>query len=319
MGQKDLSKKQCLADSERYADLINGLYFDGKRKISSSDLQEVDTQSTWVVVGRKRKRKQRKELYRDMIKRVIFGVNFAVIGIENQEEVHYLMPLRTMIYDASEYERQVTDIKRSLRKVKDLSKAEFLSHFRKADKLHPCITIVLYFGDHWDGSKELHELIDFTDIPPEIKKYVNNYSVHVVEVMKMQNTDMFQSDLKQIFDYIRFSKDKKKLKELVSTDPAYQEMDEEAYDMLMEYTRDDKLIHAKRYQGKDGKINMCVAIREMLADEKEIGKEIGKEELLSDMIHKKICKNFTIEKIAEELEEDVETIRPIYERIITRM
>lgn len=46
MGQKDLSKKQCLADSERYADLINGLYFDGKRKNSSTDLQEMDTQST---------------------------------------------------------------------------------------------------------------------------------------------------------------------------------------------------------------------------------------------------------------------------------
>lgn len=137
-----------------------------------------------------------------MIKRVVFGVNFAVIGIENQEEV--------------------------------------------------------------------------TDIPPEIKKYVNNYSVHVVEVMKMQNTDMFHSDLKQIFDYIRYSKDKKKLRELVSTDSAYQEMDEEAYDILMEYTCDEKLIHAKKYQGKDGKINMCVAIREMLADEKAAGLSEGR-------------------------------------------
>ena len=75
------------------------------------------------------------------------------------------------------------------------------------------------------------------------------------------------------------------------------------------------LIQAKKYQGKDGKINMCVAIREMLADEKEIGKEIGKEELLSNMIYKKIFKNLPLERIAEDLEEDVEVIRPLYEKV----
>ena len=57
--------------------------------------------------GRKQKAK-----YRDLIRKVAFGVNFAVIGIENQEEVHYLMPIRVMSYDAAEYERQASVIKK---------------------------------------------------------------------------------------------------------------------------------------------------------------------------------------------------------------
>lgn len=63
---------------------------------------------------------------------------------------------------------------------------------------------------------------------------------------------------------------------------------------------------------------MCQAIKEMLEDERQIGweegREEGREELLLVIIHKKIKKNMTLDMIAADLEEDVDVIRPMYEK-----
>ena len=59
-----------------------------------------------------------RKLCRDLIKKSAFGVNFAVIGVENQEMVHYLMPLRTMEYDVAEYEKQAATIRKRVKKIK---------------------------------------------------------------------------------------------------------------------------------------------------------------------------------------------------------
>lgn len=45
-------------------------------------------------INRLFKRRKYRQRYRDLIKKAAFGVNFIVIGVENQEKVHYLMPLR---------------------------------------------------------------------------------------------------------------------------------------------------------------------------------------------------------------------------------
>lgn len=56
----------------------------------------------------------------------------------------------------------------------------------------------------------------------------------------------------------------------------------------------------------------------MLEDERQIGweegREEGREELLLVIIHKKIKKNMTLDMIAADLEEDVDVIRPMYEK-----
>ena len=193
---KDLTKKRCLSDNGRYADLINGIIFKGKRRISPEDLSEVDSQTgIWgniLMYGRRRY----KQKYRDLIRKAALGVNFVVIGIEDQEEVHYLMPLRSMAYDAAEYERQAELIRKKVRKEKGLSRAEWLSGFKKESRIYPCITLVLFFGDTWDGSRDLHGILDFTDIPLELKEFINNYPIHLLEVRKLENTDVFKTDLK---------------------------------------------------------------------------------------------------------------------------
>jgi len=267
-----------LSDNERYADLINGCEFGGEQIIVAGDLTDIDSQVNASQEGNSGKKsnnwkmKPRKTKYRDLIRKLAFGVNFMVVGIENQEEVHYLMPLRTMEYDAREYCRQAAIIRKKSRNRKELSTGEFLSGFTKEDKLYPCVTLVLYYGDEWDGCRNLHELLDFTDIPERLKPLVNDYRIHLIEIKKIQDTGVFRTDLKQVFDFIRYSKDKNKLRELIETDTAYRKLDEDAYDMIALYTKSKELLEIKNKNTEGDEVNMCQAIKEMLEDEREEGR-----------------------------------------------
>ena len=161
--------------------------------------------------------------------------------------------------------------KRNDRK-KGLNPGEFLSGFTKEDRLYPCVTLVLYYGDEWDGSRNLYDLLDFTDIPEQLKPLVNDYKIHLIEIRKIKDTDVFKTDLKQVFDFIRYSKDKKKLRELMETDSAYQNLDEDAYDMIALYTKSKELLEIKNENREGESVNMCQAIKEMLEDEREEGR-----------------------------------------------
>ena len=272
---KDLTTKRCLSDNERYADLINGAVFGGRQLLKPQDLTDEDSHAIMrrgKASGRKKKYKSR---YHDLIKKVAFGVNIAVISLEAQDKVHYLMPLRNMAYEAAEYDRQAQVIRGQVHNLPDITGEEFLSGFLKDSRLWPCVTFVLYFGEHWDGSRDLHGILAMRDIPEELRAYVNNYPIHVIEVRKLENTDVFKTDLKQIFDFIRFSTDRDKLLALTQSDPAYQEMDEAAYDMVSEYVNEEGLIEMKKHQGKGGKVNMCKALEDMRTESREEGKKEG--------------------------------------------
>ena len=77
---------------------------------------------------------------------------YVVLGIENQDKIHYAIAVKNMLYDALQYAKQVEEAKRSYR---DRSKKKrlvvkfrrILSGLKKEDKLMPVITLVVYFGD----------------------------------------------------------------------------------------------------------------------------------------------------------------------------
>ncbi len=85
----------------------------------------------------------------------------------------------------------------------------------------------------------------------------------------------FRTDVKQVFDYIRFSGDKRKLRELVENDEAYGMLDEEAYDMVASYVENNEVLKIKEKYGKGGKVNMSKGLSEWLADERAEGKAEG--------------------------------------------
>lgn len=196
--EKDFNSSIFFSDNERYADIINGIGCDGIPFVRGKDLRELDTKVSFGGFrkhGRRQKRK--KTLYRDLLRKTPFGVNFAIIGIENQEEIDYALPLRVLCYDTGEYEKQAAQIRREVRRNrKGLSAGEYLYGFPKNSRLFPTITFVLYYGEkEWDGARDLHGILDFTDIPDKLRDKISNYQIHVIEVRKLESTDVFKTDV----------------------------------------------------------------------------------------------------------------------------
>ena len=263
---KDTKLKIFFEDNRRYADVINGIGCGGRQLIHPSDLQEADT------TERRRSR--------DLLRRVAFGINFAIIGIENQDKVDYKFPLRNMLYDASRYQKQASVIAKEIRvNPKGLTSAEYLSRFKKTSRLHPLVTFVLYAGEEeWDGPKCLHDMLDFTDIPDELKGMVSDYKINVIDIHRLKDTSMFQTDVRQVFDFIRYSDDKKKLLELVENDSSYIEMDDDAVEVINEYTNVLQLVKKEKYQMKKDTTNVCKALRDLVEDSKAEGRTEGRTE-----------------------------------------
>ena len=121
----------------------------------------------------------------------------------------------------------------------------------------------------------LHELIDFTDIPSKLRALISDYPIHILEIQKLTDTSMFQTDVKQVFDAIRFSKEPDKFKELIKTDPAFRELDVEAYDVIMQYTRAKEFGEIKEKVIGEEKVDMCKALTLLLEDERTQGIKEG--------------------------------------------
>jgi len=282
VAKEDEILARYLSDNERYADLINGVSFQGRPVVKPEDLSERDTKTGYHKNTRTVKGKQNVK-YRDLFRKASFGANFAVIGIENQKQVHYLMPVRCMEYDLKEYQRQEVEkkqkFKQKMQEGNRTTGAEFLSDFPKDGKLQPCITIVLFYGDDWDGSTDLNGLLDFTNIPEELKAMVGNYKINLLNIKKLERTDMFHTDIKQVFDFIRQEKDTNKLKELVETDPKYKTMPRDAFEVIAAFTKSESLLYLEN-QEEGGMVDMCQGLLGL----KEEGRQEGRmEEKLSNL------------------------------------
>jgi len=79
---KDVEWKSFFEDNRRYADIINGIGCGGMQVVKDTDLTEVDTAS--------------KKKNRDLLRKAALGMNFVIVGIENQDEMDYELPLRNM-------------------------------------------------------------------------------------------------------------------------------------------------------------------------------------------------------------------------------
>lgn len=297
MGQSDICLKRYLSDEARFADLINGVIGEGEQLVTAADLTDMDTQvgyrdtSCEMDESISNEKRRSWQGYRDLLKKVAFGVNFVVIGIENQEHSNYLMPLRCMGYDVREYERQASVEKAKIphwkkmlpTKQSELTQAEFLSGVRKDIRLYPCITIVLYFGEEWDAARSMHELMDFSGIPDKFRDIVNDYRMYFVDVRSMKDTECFRTDLRQVFGCISKSKDKDTLYRYMADNPELTELEEDAYDVIARYTDISKQGElSKESKAEGGRINMCRAMRELKADWFAEGKAEGKAEGMAE-------------------------------------
>ena len=310
----DVSWKEYFRDDARYVDIINGIGCGGQQLVKPEDLQEADTQTLfgrlYRVLG-----KGGRIYVRDMVRKVAFGVNFAIIGIENQELVDYAMPLRCMVYDAGEYEKQASRIRRKLRKQKGLRAEEYLCGFCKDSRLYPAITFVLYGGkEKWDGPEKLSEMLDLTGVPEALRKFVSDYPVHIIEIRNFENTGVFQTDVKQVFDFIRCAGDKASLFKLVQNDENFRCMEEDAYEVVTNYVKADELIQVKdEYRREDGKVDMCQALKDLIEDGRIEGRAEGHSTAIKSIVIKMVNKGKSDEEIMELTECSAELIWEVRE------
>ena len=250
-------------DKHRFADLINGIGCAGAQLVKDTDLSEIDT-----VAERKN---------RDLLRRVAVGMNFVLVGVENQEVNDYEMPFRTMCYDISMYQKQIRKIKRKNRKNQNgLDAGEFMYGFKKDDTLNPVITFVLYAGEtSWDGPRSLCDMMNLSEFPQELRKMIPDYKINVISIRQFENTEVFKTDVRQVFDFIRCSNDKKKLLELVENDVYYKEMNDDAFSVIIKYTNSKELVQKKEYLIEGGKKDVCKAIKDLMSDSREEGREEG--------------------------------------------
>lgn len=178
MGQKDLSEKLLEDYSDVFADIVNVLLFHGNNTVKEEDLIDSGTKSQYKADDT-RLHEQERDIMKIWKKQ---NVSFAVIGLENQTAVDNDMPLRIIGYDGASYRAQM---------------------LRNGNERYPVITLVLYFGDSpWSGPRSLFECFS---IPDELKGYVNDYRIHIVDIPSLSEEQVaaFKSDFRIIADYFR--------------------------------------------------------------------------------------------------------------------
>ncbi len=272
--EKDLVDYTYLSDNLRYADLLNGVLFGGEEVIFPEKLQGEDTK---LVLSSTKKKKGR---YRDVIKKYEGDVSYAVLGVENQEAVDYTMPFRIMEYEVGEYAKQIAEIKKKHETLEDVEGDEFLCKFCMLDQIAPCVTVVLYWGEHWDGPRTLKEMMQLHHFPKIFGDYVNDYAMHLISIREFEDTSVFRTDLKLVFDFMKYTKDQVGMRTLLQENEAYKSVPRDAYEVMRIHSNLkelDRVIEEKEQKKKEV-VNMCQAIREIMEEEREKGIEQGIEQ-----------------------------------------
>ena len=171
MGDIDVAICEYIAENERVADLFNGLYFQGERRIHAENIEDYEEKyPVKYPTGGKRSKHTGKVRYRDIVKKLKSGGSLRILAMENQNQVDYTMPFRCMEYDTLEYRRQIDRRIRDNEKISQWSsEAEFLCGVRKTDRFAPVYTVCLYHGkEAWDGPRSLKDMMDFGSDPDQL-------------------------------------------------------------------------------------------------------------------------------------------------------
>ena len=215
MALQDTVTKQYMSKGEIFADAFNYLIYSGRQVIRPDQLSEMDTTQIAIPFAPQEQGKpETTQKYRDVLKTLSVKKDktctYLVLGIENQSRVHYAMPIRNMLYDVLQYEKQVRELAAKHRQNRDAENAdEYLSGLTKDDRLIPVITLVINFGDKkWDGPLTFHEML--TEQPEEVLALLPDYKVFLIDPMSMESEDFdkLHSSLREVLHCIKVQRDK---------------------------------------------------------------------------------------------------------------
>jgi len=280
VGKIDTITKEYMENPVVFADAFNQFLYHGDQKIDPARLTELDTTGIVVPYGADGVGVPEQK-YRDVLK-LLYAMTdgrtaYCVMGIEDQTKIHYALPVKNGVYDFLQLSHQVSEAARSHKqamKEKGSEQAqeerkptdgEFLSGFWKSDRLVPVITLVIYWGsESWDAPLSLKEM--YSEADSVILAHAPDYHVNLIAPKEMSDgeIDEFRSNLREVMLYIKYSKDKEKLDEIIKRNSKFRSMERQAAEVINVVTG-SKL----KYPEGKGSVDMCLAIQQM-REESEI-------------------------------------------------
>ena len=299
MGDKDNKTKKFIEKNRIFADVFNYFIYDGEQVIKPDDLQQLDT--TEIILNQELPiDKNSIKKYRDVIKHWAIKrddkATYVLLAVENQSEIHYAMPVRSMLYDALRYANQIENIADENRRNKKLkNNVEFLSGLLKTDRILPIITLVINFSGYaWDAPTKLIQM--FPEIDKKLLKYVKNYEINLIDPINIPKKDFnkFFTELREVLLYLKFSNDKNRLYKEVITDKHFENVPNEAVSLINVLTSANIKISEKKE-----KSNMCKALKGLIED----GRKEGQLKVLVSLVKKGLI---TLQQAAKEIGLSVE-------------
>lgn len=300
MGKPDIAIKNCLGDNRRFADLFNATIFGGKQVVLPENLRPAAGESD-VIVQDKCKNNKAVQRYRDIVKIWDDEITLIVLACENQNKIHYGMPVRNMLYDALSYNDQMIlkwkHITEEDKKI--LTADELFSRFRKKDTISPVITMVFYYGEKdWDGSTELYDMFGKLKNEEYVKCCVPNYRINLVNPSKICDLSGFRTDLQIVFDMLKYKNDKKKLIEYTNSNKYFEAVDTETMYAIAALLGAEQFVDDMIVQGQEEQ-NMCKALQDLYNDGIAEGVEQGIKALIETCLDFGESKEKTISRIRE--------------------
>lgn len=311
MGKSNAAMKEYVGRKERFADLFNYFLFQGDLVIKSEDLELVDGESD-IIIDDVEGKEQEIHRYRDITMRWKYGCDFTILACENQQKIHYAMPVRNMLYDSLSYVEQIKALWKDKKNDK-VTPEEYLSKFCKEDRLVPVITIVMYYGlEEWDASQDLYGMFQLNERLQNnqtFQQYISNYRINLVDVGNLEDIEKFRTDLQIVFGMLHYRGNTEKLIGYVNRNKEFFScMDKDTFRAIREFLHSEnklkKILVNVENKGEE-RVDMCKALDDLYKMGEEKGYERGKKDIITKMLKK----GWPMETIAEVLGEGIETIQ----------
>ena len=230
LGSKDITEKTLEAYNDVFADIVNGLLFQGRPVIQEYALTDAQPFSMYKADGKLHEQERDVAKYWNQTSSKCISVRIAFLGFENQTKYEKDLPLRVIGYDGAAYRAELSQ-----------------------DDRYPVITLVLYFGDErWGKNRSIYDTIE---IPKEFMPYVSDYRINVFEIAHLpeEAINYFHSDFRIVVDYFVHKRENPDYR---PTDPdAFKHVDE-VLKLLAALTHDDRFVEVLDEEGGKPR-NMC--------------------------------------------------------------
>lgn len=313
MGKQDKVENSYMENPEHFADFINGCSCQGKQVLKKEHIRvrkQVYTHANRAVKG------ETWSIVRDVVVEAELEAVIILIGLENQSNVHFAMPLRIMKDDLTNYQEQWKQLTAFHKKEKDLkTSAEYLSGLSKTDKLIPVLTYCIYWGEEeWNGPRTLKDMLNLEGVPAEICELIGDYPINLIEVNKFEHPEYFQTDLRLVFEFLQRRGDFEQMRKYIKEhEEDLRNLPEETFDLMAELSNVKELEELKKTSRNEEECDMCKAFDEM----KNIGIREGRSNgfAIAIKVQNMYMKGVAKEKIAETCEIALEEVEKLCETL----